>query len=305
MGACRVFEFLSEDGRKETIIKYAKDSLYKIDVLVDRVKVIYTDMDGTLVNPSGCIFQTYNGKLSLEPAKAVTEVLKSEKDVVIISGRTRTQLKENARMLGFKNFIAELGCEIVYGLGKKVVYNLGEIRVEGEKPLAKIEKMGIVDLIFDKFPGRIRYYTPWSENVETHPLLVGQVDVGEADEFLKKQGFGSFKMRDNGEVPPEPDFKKPHCYHLLPETSGKKTAVKKDKAIRNLKKEEIVGIGESLEDMEISSEAGVYFVVKNGAESDPRVGEAIKQSKNVFLLERRMGEGWAEAIEILRRMGKL
>lgn len=287
-------------------MKYAKDNLDKIDKLIDKLKIIYSDMDGTLVNTSGCLFETYDGKLSLEPAKAIMKVLKSKKDVVIISGRTRIQLKENARMLGFKNFIAELGCEIVYDLGRKMVYNPGEIKVErNQLPLEKIEKMGIVQLIFDKFSGKIRYYTPWSENVETHPVLVGQIDVEEVDKFLEKQGFGFLKMRDNGEVPPEPDFEKPHCYHLLPKASGKRTAVQKDKAIRNLKREEIVGIGESLEDMEISPEVGVYFVVKNGVETDPKVSKEIKQKKNVFLLEKKMGEGWAEAIKILQRIGKL
>lgn len=81
--------------------------------------------------------------------------------------------------------------------------------------------------------------------------------------------------------------------------------MQKDETIRNLKREEIVGIGEYLEDMEIFPEVGVYFVVKNGAEGDPKVAEAIEQRKNVFLLEKKMREGWAEAIEILQRIGRL
>lgn len=286
--------------------KIAPYNLDKIKDLLGELKVIYTDMDGTLANPSGNLFESYNGSLSMKAAESVMRVLETDKDVVIISGRTRTQLKENARMLGFKNYIAELGCEIVYELGEKVVYNLGEIEVEkGQKPVEMIEEMGIVELIFNKFPNEIRYYTPWSENVETHPLLVGKIDVDEANKVLEENGFGFLKVTDNGEVPPEPDFERPHCYHLLPRASGKRSAVKKDREIRGLRSENLVGIGESLEDMEISPEVGAYFVVRNGAESDPRVMKAIEERENVFLLENRMGEGWAEAIAILDKLGIL
>lgn len=98
-------------------------------------------------------------------------------------------------------------------------------------------------------------------------------------------------MTDNGEVPPEPDFSRPHCYHLPPAAAGKRSALQNDKEIRGLRAAEVVGIGESVEDMEISPQVGVYFVVRNGAEDDPRVMNAVQERENAFLLERRVGLG--------------
>jgi hypothetical protein len=281
-------------------------SLKQVDKRLNRIQVIYTDMDGTLVGPGGSLFAAPDGSLTMIPAQAVFRVLQRTIDVVIISGRTRVQLKENARTIGFRNYIAELGCEIVYDLGKKVIYNIGDMPLEeGQRPLDAIEESGAVNLIFREFPNQIRYYTPWSENVKDNALLVGNIDEERANRLLQEHGYTNLRMTDNGEVPPEPDFPRPHCYHLLPAAAGKRSAVQKDKEIRGLRTEELVGIGESMEDMEISPEVGVYFVVRNGAEDDPRVMQAVEERENAFLLEGRMGLGWAEAIEVLEQLGKL
>jgi len=221
---------------------YIKENLTK-------VKVIYTDMDGTLTDPEGCIFTAPSGKLTLIPIEAVFHVLQKKIDVVIVSGRTHSQLRENARILGFKNFIAESGCEIVYDLGKKVIYNIGDIKIEkGKSPRQIIEESGAVELLFSRFPGKIRYYYPWADEVRNNVILVGNIPVRDANLLLKEQ---------------------------------------------------------SVEDVEIADEVGVYFVVKNGLENNPGLSEIIKKKENVFVLDKAMGLGWAQAIQILEQMGKI
>lgn len=283
-----------------------EEQIESIKKKLTRVRVIYTDMDGTLTGPEGSLFTTARGEVSLLPARAILKVLKKRTDVVIVSGRTRLQLRECARILGFKNYIAESGCEIVYELGRKVVYNMGETKIEkGKTPRKIIEESGAIELLFSIFPGKIRYYTPWSEEVEDNVILVGNVDVKRANQVLKDHGFSNLRLNDNGQVPPEKDFISPHCYHLMPAMASKKSAVQKDKKIRFLVKEELVGIGESIEDVKIAPEVGVYFVVKNGLENNPEIGKLIEKSDNIFLLDQKMGMGWAEAIEILEKTGKL
>jgi len=278
---------------------YIKENLTK-------VKVIYTDMDGTLTDPEGCIFTAPSGKLTLIPIEAVFHVLQKKIDVVIVSGRTHSQLRENARILGFKNFIAESGCEIVYDLGKKVIYNIGDIKIEkGKSPRQIIEESGAVELLFSRFPGKIRYYYPWADEVRNNVILVGNIPVKDANLLLKEHGFSNLRLNDNGKVPPEKDFPAPHCYHLIPSATSKRSAVARDKKIRRLKREQLVGIGESVEDVEIADEVGVYFVVKNGLENNPGLSEIIKKKENVFVLDKAMGLGWAQAIQILEQMGKI
>jgi hydroxymethylpyrimidine pyrophosphatase-like HAD family hydrolase len=112
------------------------------------------------------------------------------------------------------------------------------------------------------------FYTPFSQTYTNSALLIGNIEAKRANQILKEHGFAALRLADNGPASPVPDFSHPHCYHLLPTSTGKRSAVKKDKEIRGLRKEELVGIGESIEDIEISSEVGVYFVVRNGAEED-------------------------------------
>jgi len=281
-------------------------NLEEIERRLTRIKVIYTDIDGTLVGPSGSLFTDPDGTLTLKIARAVLKALEAGIDVFMVSGRTGERLKTIARILGFRNYAAELGSEIIYDLGSKVIHNIKDIDLKkGQQPLDWIKERGALDLIFEEFPGKIRYHTPFSETCHNSALLIGNVEVKRANQILTEHGLAALRLADNGSISPVPDFPHPHCYHLLPASAGKRSAVKKDKEIRGLRTEELVGIGESIEDIEISSEVGVYFVVRNGAEEDARVMRAAKQQKNVFLLDYRMGLAWAQVIDILECLGKI
>jgi len=282
------------------------ENLEEIERRLTRVKVIYTDIDGTLVGPSGSLFTDPDGTLTLKVARALLKVLEAGIDVFIVSGRTGERLRAIARILGFRNYAAELGSEIIYDLGSKVIHNIEDIDLKkGQQLLDWIKNSGALDLIFEEFPGKIRYHTPFSETCQNSALLIGNIEVKRANQILTEHGLATLRLADNGLVSPVPDFPHPHCYHLLSASAGKRSAVKKDKEIRGLRTEELVGIGESVEDIEISSEVGVYFAVRNGAEEDARVMRKAKQQKNVFLLDYRMGLAWAEAIDILERLGKI
>lgn len=282
------------------------ENLKEIERRLTKVRVIYTDVDGTLVGPGGSLFAAPEGTLTLKPAGAVFKVLEAGIDVFIVSGRCSLRLMAIAQILGFQNYAGELGSEIIYGLGKKVIHNMENMYLEkGGRALDWIKNSGAVDLIFDRFPGKVRYHTPFSETCQNSALLIGNIEVERATQILTEHGLAALRLADNGPVRPVPDFPHPHCYHLLPACTGKRSAVRRDKEIRGLKTEELVGIGESVEDIEISSEVGAYFVVRNGAEEDKRVMRAAEMQENVFLLDHRMGLGWAEAIDILERLRKI
>lgn len=285
----------------------SKEKLGWISRNLNKVKVIYTDMDGTLVGTDGSLFTASGGSYTLAPARAIKKVLEARVDVVIVSGRSYLQLKENARILGFKNFIAELGCEIVYELGERVIYNIGNIPLrKGQKPVDVIEKTGATELLFSAFPDRLRYYTPWSRIHNDTVLLVGNIDIEEANRVLEENKLSDLlRIIDNGGVSPEPDFPSPHSYHLMPRAAGKAQAIKKDKQLRGLCRKELVGIGESIEDMEIAPEVGAFFVVRNGVDSEPRIKEIVKDAENIFILDEAMGSGWEEMVDLLVRLGKI
>jgi HAD superfamily hydrolase (TIGR01484 family) len=254
---------------------------------VEQIKVIYSDVDGTFMN-AGCLFKN-KYQLSIKNTLSIFKLLKKRIDVVMTSGREKEKLKETARILGFNNFIANLGIEIVYNQGEKVITNHG-VHIPSDKSLKKwIEESGVIQSIFNKYSNKIRYYSPWAEILRTHHLLIGELDFNEVSNWIQKN-YPTLRIIDNGVVPPETDFSKPHAYHVIPKNVGKKEAVRIDKNERNLKSENLIGIGDSMEDATIAEEVGVFFLLDESVKTD---------RSNVYYIDNHDGEGFSRVIDIL------
>ncbi|MCL6473214.1 MAG: hypothetical protein K6T91_10480 [Firmicutes bacterium] len=277
-----------------------------IDIMVPELKVIYSDVDGTLLGPGGCLFMDANHQFTSIPAQAILECHMHRIDVVLISGRNRHQLHSDARILGFKNWIAELGCQLVYNMGEIVVLNVGDFPAEENNVWKEIQKSGAPELLLNKFKGLLEYHYPWSENRECTHLLRGSIDVEAANAFLQDAGFEQLKIIDNGPVRRRsenlsPDILRIHAYHLLPKASGKASAVRKDRETREIPRNMCAAIGDSVADLELAPEVGVLFLVRNAVLEDPEIMNKIHEFGNVFITRESMGLGWAEAVGFLIR----
>jgi len=69
-------------------------------------RVLYVDVDGTLVGPGGDLF--WDGSTTL--AEALLAARAADLSVVPVTGRGRVQVRELCRLLGFPRGIGELGC---------------------------------------------------------------------------------------------------------------------------------------------------------------------------------------------------
>ncbi|MDI6891988.1 MAG: HAD hydrolase family protein [Actinomycetota bacterium] len=267
-----------------------------------RVRVVYTDVDGTLLGPGGCLFLAANKKYTLKPAKAIIAAQKRGLDIVMISGRSARQLHGDARILGLKNYIAELGCQIVYDLGRKNILNVGDFPCEGKTVLEAINESGAVDLLFQTFPGKLEYHTPWSEGRECTHVFRGYIDVGFANELLRERGHDDLEVVDNGIIHTLGGLKgipEIHAYHLLPKGGGKPAGLRRDREIRNIPKRETVAIGDAFADLALAPEVGALFLVRNALNGNTGLAEEIVKYKNVFVTEEEMGLGFAEVIDYL------
>ncbi|HFE65057.1 MAG TPA: HAD-IIB family hydrolase [Caldithrix sp.] len=259
--------------------------------LTNRVQVIYSDVDGTFVK-NGCLFCTGKG-YSLKNARAIYHLLSAGVDLVMTSGREKEKLKETARILGLKNYIANLGMEIVYNQGERVINNFGT-EVADRAALKKwIHDTGAVDSLLEKFSGKLRPYAPWAEILRTHYLFIGEVDYRELYSWVDSH-FPGLRIIDNGAVPAEKDFRSPHAYHLLPINVGKKSAVQIDKKERSLKRENLIGIGDSPEDVSIADEVAVFFLLNKNVQTDRR---------NVIYLSNEDGTAFGRIIDYLQKGG--
>jgi HAD superfamily hydrolase (TIGR01484 family) len=256
---------------------------------LNQIKVIYSDVDGTLVN-QGCLFKTKGG-YSFKNAQSVYKLLKKGIDVVMTSGREKDKLKETARILGFNHYIANLGIEIVYNQGERILTNFGIDVSNGESLKKWIEETGAVQELFNRYPGKVRYYSPWSEILRTHHLLIGELDIIELNSWMSNN-YSVLRIIDNGSVPSEKEFSEPHAYHIIPKGVGKKEAVKIDKKERNLAPENLIAIGDSMEDITMADEVGVFFLLDK---------TVLTRKKNVIYIDNQDGEGFSRIIDILEK----
>lgn len=254
------------------------------------LKVLYTDLDGTLLGPGGSLFSAEDGGPTGEAAAALLTLQRAGVELVLMSGRTRRGLHEAARVLGASAYIAELGAILVLD-GDEVVQEQGEFPGPGRVADA-LASSGVAGLLLERFPGRLEGVAPWTE---VSAMFQGFVDVGEVEAVLGEAGFEWLAFHDNGRLRrrlPELDVSEVHAYHLLPKGVSKATAVRRHREIRGVARETTVAVGDSIADLAVAEEVGRFFLVANGRDA---VGNA-PLPPNAQVTERAHGDGFAEAV---------
>lgn len=282
--------------------RFISNNTHQIKSLIKNLRVIYSDIDGTLFGPGGCLILDAHKNYTTLPVETIISTLKKGIDIVLVSGRTRLQLRENSRIIGLKNYIAEGGAMIVYNQEEKIILNTGDFKPDSQTIEEKIIKSGAVDFLFKKYKGGLEYHTPWTEARECTVLFRGLINLDEANRLLKENGFGELKLLDNGILRRKIetlDLPEIHAYHLLPRNASKESAVRKDKEIRNIARNECIAIGDALADLPIAEEVGIFFMVRNALESiSDDLASEILNYDNVFVTEEELNLGWVEAVNL-------
>ena len=226
-----------------------------IDAL-SKVKVIYTDLDGTLLAPGGTLLNDNAGEPSLATAQAIIDLRRAGIEIVPVSGRNRIQMGEITRMMGIDGFISELGGITVLGRGAhaQTTYDRGEWSDDlypGMTPAEVAIESGAIAALLNAFPGLLEPHVPWTENREITTIFRGRVDAERAARILGTIE-PSFTLLDNGTIHPPihelaltDDIR---AYHLLPTGTNKVNALARDMARRGVSREETVAIGDSFAD---------------------------------------------------------
>ena len=269
------------------------------------VRVVYTDLDGTMVGPRGNFFAAPDRTPTLTPAQALLELHRAGVALVLVSGRTRAQLVEAGRIFGADGFVAELGAVVGWGHGRwaQVLSGAMPAAYEGRAPLEVMTAAGLPRALFDRWPGRLQWHAPWHAGHEADAMLRGRVDVAEVDAWLAGQGWDWLRLRDNG-VLPERDWPgllpgPTHVYHLMPDGLSKGAAVGWDLRRRGLSAADAVAIGDSASDLGMAAYTGRMWVVANGAavpHMPPLIDAARAAGQDVRVTAEPLGLGWAEAV---------
>ncbi|MGY2079212.1 HAD family hydrolase [Modestobacter sp. SYSU DS0657] len=266
-------------------------------------RIVYTDLDGTMVGPRGSFWHTAGRDLTDSPAAALLELHRAGSALVLVSGRTSAQLLEAARIFAADGAIAELGSLVSWAGGAESHLLAGELpeRYAGRTPMDVLAELGVVDALLAEHPGRLEWHEPWHTTHSADALLRGRVDAAAVDTWLAERGWGWLTMNDNGAVPAAPRMRldeaalPPHVYHLMPRGISKGAAISWDLARRGLTADDAVAIGDSVSDLEMAPAVDRLWITANGAAVDG-MPERLAALPNVSVTDAPMGEGWAQAV---------
>lgn len=261
-------------------------------------RVVYTDLDGTMLGRNGSFLHSPAGEPTTEPVEALLAAREAGIDVVPASGRALQGLVTDARILGLPTVIAEMGALIAYENGREVVENFGPTP-EGGRPVEQMERTGAIDLLFGAFEGRIEYHAPWHTWRQCTQLFRGLLDVATANELLWAEGHQWLELHDNGRLRGryldlEPG--RARVYHLQPRGVTKGHAVGLDRARRGFAREQCVAIGDAMADLELAGSVGTMVLVGDALADDPMLAARAAELDNVLVTERPQNLGWADTI---------
>ncbi len=262
------------------------------------MRCLYVDLDGTLLGKGASLLHDGEGNVSIDGVRAVQACLRAGVEVVLMSGRRRAQVFEDARLLGGRSFIYEAGACVV--LDEEEHWLTGDL-LPGELTIAEqIERSGAPALLLERYAGRLEYHEPWHVKRDVSHLFRGLVDAFEVDGVLEEHGHGNLRLVDNGVVSRRSEALAalPHVrgYHLLPASASKAAAVAFHRRARGYAREECFAVGDSREDMTCAEHVDTFWLVANAVERDPSIREASGGYGNVRVAEAGHGAGVYEAV---------
>jgi len=254
------------------------------------VQVLYTDLDGTLVGSEGSLLSTVTGAPTARAAQGLVAARQAGVTVVPVSGRRHAQLAWDCRLLGLADFVAETGTVICRDGEVQRWWGDAPKELTGT-PREALRETGALQALLDAFDGELRIYDPYDDGRIGEYLLIGQVDVRQANELLAGSGAPWAHLIDNGASTGWPG-RHARAYHLLPRGTGKARAVAEDLRLRGLSPGVAMACGDSMEDWTMAACVGTYVQVANGHGA---------LGGNAFGVPGAMTEGFADAVDALLR----
>jgi hydroxymethylpyrimidine pyrophosphatase-like HAD family hydrolase len=260
------------------------------------LRCVYTDLDGTLLGAGASLFSDHEGNFSMMQARALEACHRAGVEVVIMSGRRRVQVHEDARLIGQTSYIYEAGSAFSID-GETTMATGGFVHEDGISLVDQVSARGVPELLLDHFGDRFEYHEPWHLDREMSHLFRGEVDTAEANRLLEENGHGDLRLLDNGAIRRQmPGIEIAHVYHLVAKGASKANAVAAHARARGYDREQTIAVGDSLEDLETAASVARFFMVANGPERDPGVKAALASCANATVTEGRAGDGFYEAV---------
>jgi len=263
------------------------------------MRALYVDLDGTLLGPDGALFRAGDFSFTLAGARALEACRRADVEVVLMSGRRKVTVAENARLMAQTAYIFEAGSCLVLD-GEELWLTGDHMPTEQASIHAQIEASGAPAMLLEIYAGRLEYHDPWHRGREVSHLFRGLVDAAEVDDLLTREGHGGLRLVDNGGVhrrsPALVDLEDVRAYHLVPRGASKGNAVARHMRARGIEPADAIAVGDSREDLATADHVGAFWFVANALERDPSLRAVIAGRRNVHVAEASHGAGVYEAV---------
>ena len=244
------------------------------------LRCVYTDLDDTLLGPNASLFEDGEGRFTLLPARALEACHRAGCEVMLMSGRRRSQVAEDARLIGHTAYAFEIGGGLV--IDGEESWLCGDLNPrDGRTPWQLIEDSGASKLLLGAYAGDLEPHTPWHVGREVSHLFRGRVDAAAAQALLEAEGHRAVRLVDNGAISGGR-----RVYHLIPAAASKAAAVRAHMHARGYVARDCIAVGDSREDLGVIDLVSRFFLVANAPEDDRRAERT----------EAAYGEGFYEAV---------
>lgn len=244
------------------------------------------------------MFADAQGRPTNLGSHAIEACLRAGVELVLMSGRGRHSLSEDARLFGQTSYIYESGACVV--LDGEEHWLTGDLQPGGVSIHDQITATGAPALLLEHYAGRLEYHDPWSTGREVSHLFRGLIDAFEAAALLARNGIAGLRVVDNGVVhrhsPALADLPQVRAYHLVPDGAAKAAGVALHLRARGLERADAFAVGDSREDLSCAPHVGTFWLVANAVEKDPSIREAMAAHDNVRVAEGSYGAGVYEAV---------
>lgn len=271
-----------------------------------RVRYLFTDLDATMLAPGSCALKGNDGAPSLTLVQAIVDLAHAGIEIIPCSGRNRTMLQEDARILGFNAYIGEMGGLLMLDLkANRWEYFCGDMAFDaasGLTPHQVMERTGVTDRIIERWPGRIEYHNDMSTGYKYREVTVGlrgEVPDAEVQAMLDEAGLG-LVWANNGYLthvsrPTTLDLGEDgpgRAFNILPAGLNKGRGIERFCELRGIDPAETLAIGDSESDFEVAPYVGTFVCVEN-ALRDPAAPALIEARDNVYVARGEVVDGWA------------
>lgn len=124
------------------------------------LRCVYTDLDDTLLGPGASLFRNGEGRFTLLPARALEACHRTGCEVMLMSGRRRSQVAEDARLIGQTAYSFEIGGGLV--IDGEENWLCDDFNPRGTRsPWELIEESGAPALLLGAFAGDLEPHAPW------------------------------------------------------------------------------------------------------------------------------------------------